>query len=79
LWDTLFALIQACYPIYRILHLTDMRVGGIDKICFFVRQADRLLKQSMENAMERWHHPLMPMMELTKCNLSKSDKDFLEG
>ena len=43
LWDTLFAIIQACYPIYRILHLTDMGVGGMDKICYFVRQADRML------------------------------------
>ena len=67
--DTLFALIQECYQIYRILHLTVMRVGEIDKICYFVRQADRLLKQSMENAMECWHHPLMPMMEFIKCNL----------
>ena len=79
LWDTLLAIIQACYPIYRILHLKDMRVGSIDKICYFVRPSDRLLKNSMENAMERLHHPLMSTIDLNKCNLSKHKLEFLKG
>jgi hypothetical protein len=78
-WDTLLAIIQACYPIYRILHLKDLRVGGMDKVCYFVKNADRLLKNALENGMEWWHHPLMPITELNKCNLSKQNREFLKG
>jgi hypothetical protein len=78
-WDTLFAIIQACCPIYRILCLADIRVGSMDKMCYFVRQADRLLKSAMEKALEQWYHPLMPTMEISKCNLTKEDRDFLQG
>jgi hypothetical protein len=56
-----------------------MRVGGMDKISYFVRQADLLLKSAMENALDRWHHSLMPTMEMSKCNLTIEDIAFLNG
>ena len=31
-WQLLFALIQALYPVYRILKLAEMKIGGMDKL-----------------------------------------------
>ena len=40
-WKTLFALIQACYPIYRILRIADTMIGGWTSCTvMFVRQID---------------------------------------
>jgi len=35
-WDCLFAIIQTLYPIFCILHLADMKVGGMDKLYYYV-------------------------------------------
>ena len=69
-WKTLFALIQACYPIYRILRIADTMIGGMDKLYYYVRQADRLLEPQMENVMKHFHDPTMPNMELSQLKLS---------
>ncbi len=29
-WNLLFAIIQACYPVFCILWLADMKIGGMD-------------------------------------------------
>ena len=76
-WKTLFALIQACYPIYRILRIADTMIGGMDKLYYYVRQADRLLAQQMVNVMEHFHDSTMPNMELSKMKLSRADKEWL--
>ena len=78
-WDTLFAMIQAIYPIYCILRLSDMKLGGMDKMKYYVCQTDRLLEDGMRNLMKKWSHPRMPTMDFSSCCLSKQDKDFLSG
>lgn len=78
-WDCLFAVIQALYPIFCILHLADMKVGGMDKLYYYVMQTDRLLKPALENVMKLWKDPKMPTMELHFMKLTKADKEFLKG
>ena len=74
-WKTLFALIQACYPIYRILRISDTMIGGMDKLYYYVRQADRLLEPQMEKVMKHFHEPSMPNMGLSQLKLSKADNE----
>ena len=45
-WDYHFSVIQALYPLYRLLHLADMKEPGIDKVKYYVMQFDRLLMGS---------------------------------
>jgi hypothetical protein len=78
-WDCLFAIIQALYPIFRILRLADMKVGGMDKLYYYVMQTDRLLKPGLENVMKLWNEPKMPTMELHFMKLTKADREFLKG
>ena len=75
-WDTLSAMIQAIYPIYGILHLSDMKLRGIDKMKYYVCQTDRLLEDGMRNLMKKWS---IPPMDFSSYCLSKQDKDFLSG
>jgi hypothetical protein len=41
-----------------------MKVGGMDKLYYYVMQTDRLLKPALENVMKLWKDPKMPTMEL---------------
>ena len=78
-WDCLFVIAQALYPIFLILRLADMKVGGMDKLYYYVMQTDRLLKPALENVMKLWKDPKMPAMELHFMKLTKADKEFLKG
>ena len=31
-WDMLFAIYQCWYPLFRLLRLSDLAIGGIDKV-----------------------------------------------
>ena len=48
-WDFHFAVIQALYPLYRLLCLADMKEPGIDKVKYYVMQADCLLDDGIGN------------------------------
>ena len=78
-WNCLFAIIQACYPVFRILRLADMKIGGMDKLYYYVCQTDRLLEPAMHNVMMLWKKSSMPKLLLDKMNLSAEDKKFLKG
>ena len=73
-WKCLFAIIQALYPVYRILWIADMMVGGsgMDKLYYYVRQTNRLLEPGMENVMTMFLDSKMPNMELSKLKLRKA-------
>ena len=45
----LFAIIQACYPIFRILRIADTMIGGMDKLYYYMRQTDSFLEPAMKN------------------------------
>jgi hypothetical protein len=51
-WKCLFATIQALYPVYCILWIADMMVGGMEKLYNYIRQTDRLLEPEIENVMK---------------------------
>lgn len=76
-WDSLFTIIQACYPIFRILRIADTMIGGMDKLYFYVRQTDRLFEPAMKNVMKAWFNKSMPHMELSQLQLNKDDKEWL--
>ena len=77
-WSCLYAVIQSCYPIFRILRLADMKIGGMDKLYFYVSQTDRLLKPALENVVKRWTDPRMPVMDIAQLKLTKADKQWMQ-
>ena len=48
-WDYHFSVIQALYPLYRLLRLADMKEPGIDKVKYYVMQVDHLLDDGIGN------------------------------
>jgi hypothetical protein len=77
-WKCLFAIIQALYPVYRILRIADTMVGGMDKLYYYVTQTDRLLEPGMKNVMRMFYDSKMPHMELSKLKLTKADREWLK-
>ena len=65
-WKCLFGLIQVCYPVFWILCIEHMMIGGMDKLYYYVRQMDRLLEPAMQNVVKLFSDPMMPRMELSK-------------
>ena len=47
--DSLFTIIQACYPMFRILRIADTMIGGVNMLYYCVRQTDCSLEPAMEN------------------------------
>ena len=78
-WDTLFAIIQALYPAYRMLRLSDMKFGGQDKMKYYVCQADCLMEPGFQNALEKWENVCMPREQMLCHNLTEADMKFLDG
>ena len=75
----LFSMIQALYPIYHILHLADMKTGGMDRICYYIFQTDQLLANGLQNVSTKLAHPCMPAIALRGKVLSKQEQYFLAG
>jgi len=46
-WDYLFAIARAFYPLMRIVRLADCREPAMDKLKYYVLQADRVLKEQL--------------------------------
>ncbi len=59
-WHFLYAVVQALYPMFCILRLVDMKIGGMDKLKFYVMQADKLLPFYMENVKDQWDSLVTP-------------------
>ncbi len=78
-WNLLFAIIQACYPVFHILRLADMKIGGMGKLYYYVCQTDMLLEPEMLNVMNLWNDPMAPKILLERFNLTMDDKNFLKG
>ena len=76
-WKCLFAIIQALYPVYHILHIADTMVGGMDKLYYYVQQTNRLLEPGMKNAMKMFQDSKMPHILLSKIKLTKANKEWL--
>ena len=63
-WDLLWYVCKALYPMYRLLRLADMKIGGIDKVKYFMHQIDRLLLQSVDEVFEKWDSDSCPALKL---------------
>ena len=48
-WDFHFAIIQALYPLYCLLHLADMKEAAINKVKYYIMQVDCLMDDGIEN------------------------------
>jgi hypothetical protein len=63
-WDLLWYVCKALYPMYCLLRLADMQIGGIDKVTYFMHQIDRLLQQSVDEIYEKWENDSCPALKL---------------
>ena len=52
MWEYLFSVCQAGYPLMRLLRLDDMSIGGMAYFKYYVMQVERLLGLGLENAIE---------------------------
>lgn len=77
-WKCLCAITQALYPVYCILQIADMMVGGMAKLYYYVRQTNRLLEPGMENVMNMFLDAKMHRKELSKLKLTKADREWLQ-
>ena len=78
-FECLFAIVQVLYPIFRILRLADMKIGGADKLYYYVMQTNCLLDPALKNMVEHWNDAKMPKMDFNTLKLNKTDKAFLKG
>ena len=49
-WTLLFIMCRAPYPQMRILRLADQKIPAMDKLAYFIYQADRLTPQYLSEA-----------------------------
>ena len=56
--------------VYCRLHIADTMVCGMEKLCYSIRQTDRLLEPGMEKMLH---------MELSKLKLTKADGEWLKS
>ena len=75
-WDLLWYVCKALYPMYRLLRLADMKIGGIDKVKYFMHQIDRLLPQSVVEVFEKWDSDSCPALKLKLACDSDLDYDL---
>jgi hypothetical protein len=54
-WNCLFAIIQAGYPVFHILCSADTKIGGMDKLYFYIRQTS---SQTLKTSNGKYGSPL---------------------
>ena len=64
---------------YHLLWLADMKIGGIDKVKYFVHHIDRLLPQSIDEIFEKWKSDSCPALKLKLACDSDLDFDLLKS
>ena len=83
-WDLLFAICQCWYPLFCLLRLADLAIGGIYKIKYYVCQMDRLLDSGLRNVLVKWRSANCPYYKILlasnrKIDSRKSDGSKTEG
>ena len=63
-WDLLFAICQCWYPLFHLLRLSDLALGGIEKVKYYVCQIDRLLDSGLSNVLAKWQMTDCPSLKL---------------
>ena len=49
---------------YCLLQLAYMKIGGIDKVKYFMHQINRLLPKSIDEVFEKWDSESFPALKL---------------
>lgn len=70
----LFAVCQCWYPLFRLLRLSDLAIGGIDKVKYYVCQIDRLLDAGLSNVLAKWRMPDCPTLKLVLASTRKIER-----
>ena len=67
--------VKHCIPCI-VLRLADMKIGGIEKVKYFMHQIDRLLPQSVVEVFEKWDSDSCPALKLKQACDSDLDYDL---
>ncbi len=78
-WDLLFAICQCWHPLFCLLRLSDLAIGGIDNVKYYVCQIDRLLDSGLNNVLAKWQMPDRPMLKLVLASTRKIAKKKGDG
>ena len=65
---------KTMYPMYFLLRLAYMRIGGIDNVKYNMNQIDCLLQESVAEVIEKWQTDSCPPLKLKMA--SDADYDF---
>ena len=69
-WKYLFLMCRALYAPMRVLHLADLKTPAMDKLYFYVLQADRMLLQYPKEAEEHVRKGAIPELTLNALTLA---------
>lgn len=78
-WNLLFAICQCWYPLFRLLRLADLAIGGIDKVKYYVCQMDRLLDSGLRNVLVKWRSTDCPYYKLLLASNRKIDSRTVDS
>ena len=78
-WDLLFAICPCWYPLFRLLRLSDLALGGIEKVKYYVCQIDRLLDSGLSNVLAKWQMPDCPSLKLVLASERKIARKMGDG
>ncbi len=59
-----FASVGIQYPLFHLLMLANLAIGGIDKVKYYVCQMDRLLDSGLRNILVKWRSADCPYNKL---------------
>ena len=75
-WDLLWYACKALYPMYHLLRLADMKIGGINKEKYFMHLIDHLLPKSIDEVFEKWDSDSCPTLKLKLACDSNMELDL---
>ena len=78
-WDLLFAICQCWYPLFCLLRLADLAIGGMDKVKYYVCQMDRLLDSGLRNVLVKWRSADCPYYKLLLASTRKIDSRSVDS
>ena len=75
----LFAICQCWCPLFRLLRLSDLALGGFEKVKYYVCQIDRLLDTGLSNVLAKWQMPDCPSLKLVLASERKIARKMGDG
>jgi hypothetical protein len=75
-WDLLWYVCKALYPMYHLLRLANMKIGGINKVKYYMHQIEHLLPTSIDGVFEKWDSGCCPALKLKLACVSNLEFDL---